>query len=100
MKKKNKMSTSKKLIHFLFLNCTLIELFTVWVTIQSLHLAENLLIVPDFTPLVTMIGVVIGEVIGYAVYAIKSAKENSKGGIIFETAAHNNFENNSIDGVG
>ena len=101
MKKENKkIPTSKKLILFLFLNCTLIELFTAWVTIKSLYLAETLLITPDFTPLVSLIGAIISEVIGYAVYAIKSAKENSKGGIIFETVAAKNFDFSSSEGVG
>lgn len=101
MKKKiKKIPTSKKLILFLFLNCTLIELFTAWVTIKSLYLAETFLIVPDFTPLVSLIGAVLGEVIGYAVYAIKSAKENSQGGIVFESAAAKNFDFSSVDGVG
>ena len=40
---------------------------------------------PDFTPLVTLIGAVVSEVIGFAIYAIKSAKENTEGGIIYET---------------
>lgn len=101
MKKKiKKIPTSKRLILFLFLNCTLIELFTAWVTIKSLYLAETFLIVPDFTPLVSLIGAVLGEVIGYAVYAIKSAKENSQGGIVFESAAVKNFDFSSADGVG
>ena len=44
---------------------------------------------PDFTPLVTLIGAVVSEVIGFAIYAIKSAKENTSGGIVYETAMMN-----------
>lgn len=99
-KKNKKIPTSKKLILFLFFNCTLIELFTAWVTIKSLFLAETLLITPDFTPLVSLIGAVMSEVIGYAVYAVKSAKENSQGGIVFESAVAKNFDFSSSDGVG
>ena len=80
-----KLPTSKLLILFLFINCTLIELFTGWVTINSLDLATLTMVSPDFTPLVTLIGAVVSEVIGFAIYAIKSAKENTEGGIIYET---------------
>ena len=81
-----KLPTSKLLILFLFINCTLIELFTGWVTIKSIDLATLTMVGPDFTPLVTLIGAVVSEVIGFAIYAIKSAKENTEGGIIYETA--------------
>lgn len=80
-----KLPTSKLLILFLFINCTLIELFTGWVTIKSIDLATITMVGPDFTPLVTLIGAVVSEVIGFAIYAIKSAKENTEGGIIYET---------------
>ena len=80
-----KLPTSKLLILFLFINCTLIELFTGWVTIKSIDLATLTMVGPDFTPLVTLIGAVVSEVIGFAIYSIKSAKENTEGGIIYET---------------
>lgn len=81
-----KISTSKLLIFFLFLNCTIIELFTSFVTLKSLDLTTLTMANPDFTPLVTLIGAVVSEVVGYAVYALKSAKENTAGGITYETA--------------
>ena len=81
-----KVSTSKLLIAFLFLNCTLIEIFTGWVTVKSFTLAMMTGAIIDFTPLITLIGAVVGEVIAFAIYAIKSTKENTKGGIIFESA--------------
>lgn len=87
--KKKKASTSKLLILFLFLNCSLIELFTGYVTVQSLRLAATTGMGPDFMPLITLIGAVVGEVIGFAIYAIKSAKENTAGGIVYETAMAN-----------
>ena len=70
----------------MFLNCTIIELFTGFVTLKSLNLTTLTMANPDFTPLVTLIGAVVSEVVGYAVYALKSAKENTAGGIIYETA--------------
>lgn len=81
-----KIPTSKLLIFFLFLNCTIIELFTGFVTLKSLDLTTLTMANPDFTPLVTLIGAVVSEVVGYAVYALKSAKENTAGGITYETA--------------
>lgn len=84
-----KISTSKLLIVFLFINCTIIEIFTGYVTLKSLDIATMTFMMPDFTPLVTLIGAVVSEVIGFAIYAIKSAKENTSGGIVYETAMIN-----------
>lgn len=81
-----KISTSKLLIIFLFINCTIIELFTGFVTLKSLDLITLTMANPDFTPLVALIGAVVSEVVGYAVYALKSAKENTAGGITYEAA--------------
>lgn len=85
-KYKKKISTSKLLIFFLFLNCTIIELFTGWVVFKSIELSTVTLMAPDFSPLVALIGAVVGEVIGFAVYSLKSAKENTKNGIVYEQA--------------
>ena len=82
----SKISTSKLLILFLFINCTIIELFTGFVTLKSLDLTTLTMANPDFTPLVALIGAVVSEVVGYAVYALKSAKENTAGGITYEAA--------------
>lgn len=89
-----KISTSKLLILFLFINCTIIELFTGYVTLKSIDIATMTMMNPDFTPLVTLIGAVVTEVIGFSVYALKSAKENTAGGIVYETAMreHNETE--------
>lgn len=85
-KYKKKISTSKLLIFFLFLNCTIIELFTGWVTFKSIELSTITSMGPDFSPLVALIGAIVGEVIGFAVYSLKSAKENTKNGIVYEQA--------------
>ncbi len=99
LKDKSKLTTTKLLILFLFINCTIIELFTGWATIQSIQLALQTGLAPDFTPLVTLIGAVVGEVIGFAVYAAKSVKENTIGGIIYDSALNNN-NNNDDESVG
>ena len=82
---KKKITTSKLLILFLFINCTIVELFTMFVTIKQFSVILTAGGSLDFSPLVTLIGAVVGEVIGFAVYAAKSAKENSQGGIVYET---------------
>lgn len=81
-----KISTSKLLILFLFLNCTAIEIFTGWVTIQCINLTTITMMAPDLTPLVTLIGAVVSEVIGFAIYSIKAARENTKGGLVYDKA--------------
>lgn len=88
-----KISTSKLLISFLFANCTIIEIFTGWTTIKSFELAHELMISPDLTPLVALIGAVVGEVIGYAVYSVKATKENTAGGIVYDQAMHSHNDN-------
>ena len=87
----SKLSTSKKALIFLFINCSLIEIFTGWVTVRNFDLAFAMGIMPDFTPLVALIGAIVGEVVGLAAYFVKSTKENTKGGITFESAAAQNF---------
>ena len=97
---RKKISTTKLLIAFLFLNCTAIEIFTGWATVQSFVLAKTLGFSVDFTPLVTLISAVVGEVIGYAIYSIKSTKENTKGGIVYESALREQEYTNNDDTVG
>lgn len=53
---------------------------------------------PDFGPLLALIGAVIGEVIGYAIYALKSIKENTKDGIIYDLALKNSIEEDETNG--
>lgn len=88
----NKLPTSKKALIFLFVNCSLIEIFTAWVTIKSINLATYLGFMPDFSPLVTLIGSIVSEVIGLAAYYVKSTKENTAGGIVYESAAAAHFQ--------
>jgi hypothetical protein len=78
--------TSKLLIAFLFINCTIIEIFTAFITLKNFEITQYTMTNPDFTPLVTLIGAVVAEVIGYAVYSLKSMKENTAGGIVYERA--------------
>ena len=86
MPKKKKFSTTKIFMLFLFLNCTALEIFTGWVTVKNLYLAEFYGTSIDFTPLVTLIGIVMGEVLSFGIYAAKSTKENITGGIVYDQA--------------
>lgn len=88
-----KISTSKLLIAFLFINCTVIEIFTGWAMVKMLAIALVTGISIDFTPLVALIGAVVGEVFGYAIYSLKAMKENTVGGLVFEKALKE-FEDN------
>lgn len=99
MRKPKKMSTTKFLIGFLFINCTLVELFTGWATAQSLKISYTTGNPMDFSPLVTLIGAVVTEVMGFAVYAIKATKENTANGITYMMAQQslNNNESNPVE---
>ncbi len=83
---KKKLTTTKLLIVFLFINCTMIELFTMFTTLKSFKLAETTGMAVDFAPLLALLSTVVGEVISFAIYSLKSAKENSIGGIVYDTA--------------
>ena len=87
--KRDKIANSKLLVWFLFINCTIIELFTIWVIIKELGLAADGILAPDLSPLMALITTVVAEVIGFGIYAVKSTKENTAGGIIYETAMFN-----------
>lgn len=93
---KKQTSTTKRIILFLFINCSLIEIFTGVITIMNLHLAATTGAMIDFTPIVTLIGAVVSEVIGFAIYAVKATKQNTRNGIVFEQMMNKyNMESNS-----
>lgn len=92
-------SWSKMLLLFLFLNFTALEIFIGYVTIQSFALAFAVGVMPDFTPLVTLIGLVAGETVSYGVYCAKSKAENTAGGITYDIAMHE-LKNENDDSVG
>lgn len=83
---KKKMTTSKKLILFLFINCTIIELFTLAVIAISFPFAAKIDSLPDFSPLTTLISTVVTETISFGIYSVKALKENTAGGITYDMA--------------
>lgn len=89
-----KIPTSKLLIGFLFVNCTIVEIFTGWVTVKSLNMSYMTGNPVDFSPLVTLVGAVVTEVMGFAVYAVKATKENTVNGITY-MAAQQSFLNDN-----
>lgn len=95
MRKPKKLPTTKLLIGFLFINCTLVELFTGWATAQSLKISYTTGNPMDFSPLVTLIGAVVTEVMGFAVYAVKATKENTANGITYMMAQQSLSNNES-----
>ena len=78
---RKKLTTSKFLMLFLFISCSAIEFFTIFLTFKSLNMGYI-----DFSALQSLITAVVAQVVGFAVYALKSTKENTKGGIVYQTA--------------
>ena len=66
---------------FLFISCTAIEFFTIFLTFKSMNMGYI-----DFSALQSLITAVVAEVVGFAVYSLKSMKENTEGGIVYQTA--------------
>lgn len=89
-----RITTGKLAMWTLLILCLIVIVFTGYVTIKEFSLAYALGLMPDFTPLVTMIGAILGAAIDVAAYFAKSAKENTKGGITFQAAAMKNFQEN------
>lgn len=81
-----KVTTTKLLMWFLFANCTAIEIFAMVVTLLGVRNASLTGASPDLSPLNSLISSVVCEVVGFALYALKSLRENTKGGIVYETA--------------
>lgn len=79
-------SWSKLLLIILFINFTILEIFVGWVTIHSFAVASIIGVMPDFTPLITLLGAVIGETVSYGIYSAKSKAENTEGGVVYEKA--------------
>ena len=77
--KKKKINTSKLLIGFIFINCVTVEIYSMWV----------MYVLSDLSALSVLMTAIIGETFAYAVYSIKSTKENTQGGIIYDLAIKN-----------
>lgn len=77
-----KITTSKFLTFFLFASCTIIQAFTMFLLVKGLELGLEI----STGPLEMLITSVAAEVVGFAIYSLKAAKQNTKGGIVYQTA--------------
>ena len=89
---RRKLTTTKFLMLFLFISCSVIEAFTMYAIIKSMNMGLGV----DFTPLTMLITSVVAEVIGFSIYSLKSMKENTEGGIVYETALFEQKNNSFI----
>jgi len=87
-KEKSKKTTTKIVMFYLF---TVLNLVLIYSLIAMWHFE-------DLTHLGVLITDIIGQIIVFLVYCLKSAKENSQGGIVYEQAIHNNlnYEDDSL----
>lgn len=74
--KKKWPSTTKMAMGYIFASCTVVQIYSM---AAMWHFA-------DLSALYSLIGATVGEVISYCAYAAKSAKENTKGGIVHDMA--------------
>ena len=87
IRSRTKTTTSKLLTFFLFGSCTTIEIFTLVIIVKGMNMGYGI----TTGPLEMLISSLFTEVAGFAVYSLKAAKQNTKGGIIYE-AAMNDWE--------
>ena len=67
---------------FLFISCSAVEAFTMFAIIKAMNMGYGV----EFGPLSMLITAVVAEVISFSVYSLKSMKENTEGGIVYDTA--------------
>ena len=79
-KYKRKTPYTKKIMMFILINCTIVELYSMFAMTYTNYLSS----------LCTLITAVVGESISFAIYSYKSIKENTQGGIVYESAMNNN----------
>ena len=101
-KSRKKITTSKLVLGVLLASFFCIQIFTAWATIKAIELA-TITGIMDWTPLVTLIGSIAGSVVSLLGYYAKSAKENTTGGIVYDSAMMQYnayyYNNNIEDGV-
>ena len=101
IKNKTKTTTSKLLTFFLFGSCTIIEAFTLYIIIKGMDMGYGV----NTGPLEMLISALFTQVIGFAVYSLKAMKQNTKGGIVYQTTMSNwdpvpDTQSNQEDPVG
>ena len=92
-KPKEKLSFSKIAFIFMIANCVVIEIYAL----------VAMAFFGDLSSLSALIAAVVGECISFLCFEIKSGKENTTGGIIYESAMkklEHELNNNTDDAVG
>jgi cytosine/uracil/thiamine/allantoin permease len=90
-KPKEKLSFSKIAFIFMITNCVVIEIYAL----------VAMFCFSDLSSLSALIAAVVGECVSMAAYFIKSDHENTKGGIVYESAmAKLKYELENDDSVG
>lgn len=69
-------TTSKLALAYILISCTVVQVYSMAAMWRMM----------DLSPLATLIGATVGEAIAYCAYVAKSAKENTAGGIVYDTA--------------
>ena len=90
-KPKEKLSFSKMAFLFMIINCTVIEIYAL----------VAMFFFGDLSSLSALIAAVVGECISFLCFEVKSGKENTTGGIVYESAMKKlEHELNNDDSVG
>lgn len=92
-KPKKELTTGKKVLRFMIGNCSLIEVYSL----------VAMTVFADLSALPLLITAVVAECISVCGYYVKSTKENTEHGIVYETAMKKleyELENNTDDAVG
>lgn len=91
---KLKFNTTKLVLFFIFINCTAVEIYSMWIMVK----------LADISGLYALITAVVGETMSFLIYALKSTKENTEGGIVYEKMKIENAppasSNEDSNGVG
>ena len=83
--KRKRMTTSKLAMWFIFLNCTVVEVYSM---AAMWHFG-------DLSPLYALLGAVVGQSLTYISYNNKACRENSRGGITYESAINGTYDQSS-----
>ena len=87
--KGKKVEASKFFTMFLLVNFILVEGFVGVIAWRSFDLASSMGVSPDFSALYGIIATIIGETITFLIYSVKSMKENTVGGVVYESMIRN-----------
>lgn len=77
IKRFKNLTTTKKIVVFLFCNVVIIELVAIFATIYTTVASNEMSAAPDYTPLTTLIEAAITQVVAFAVYSVKSSMEKA-----------------------